>query len=89
MTISTPNLIFITLGTYYLNSTFTLGPEDGSTKEAPITYTKHPGSGDPPVIAGGLLVANWNQSATNKCIYEFSLDHPPPSLLLLSTIDNL
>lgn len=50
-------------GVYRLQETLSLGPEDGGTKQAPITYRAAPGG--EVVISGGMVVDQWETTQVN------------------------
>ncbi len=46
-------------GTYQIQHTFTLGPEDSGTATAPVTYTSYPG--EHAIVSGGVQIhPNWS-----------------------------
>ena len=46
-------------GTYFLDDTFVLMPEDSGTKEAPVTYAAY--SGERPILSGGRPITGWQK----------------------------
>ena len=54
-----PREVRLRAGTYRLKQTFTLGPEDSGTAEAPITYA--PAEGDHVVLSGGQPITGWRR----------------------------
>ncbi len=57
-----PATVFLLGGTHYLAETFTLGPEDSGTKDAPVVYAAAPG--ETPAISGGRrLELSWKAGA--------------------------
>lgn len=54
-----PVTIFLSEGTHHLTETLMLGPEDGGTSEAPVTWKAVPG--DEVIISGGLQIENWKE----------------------------
>jgi len=52
-----PATVMVRGGKYYLAQTLILGPQDGGTREAPVTYTAYPG--EVPIISGGVRVTDW------------------------------
>jgi hypothetical protein len=48
-------------GTYWLDRTFTLGPEDSGVPGRPVTYRAYPG--EPVILSGGARVADWEPVA--------------------------
>jgi hypothetical protein len=51
--------IFLAGGRYGLSTPLVLGPEDGGTSEAPVSWQAMPG--EKPVISGGIQVGAWTQ----------------------------
>jgi hypothetical protein len=54
---ATPVVVRIRAGTYHLDETFRLGPEDSGTAKSPTIYAAYPG--ESPVISGGVPIAGW------------------------------
>ena len=55
---SGPVTVMVRGGTYFLDETIVLGPEDGGTEDGPVTYAAYPG--ETPVISGGRKIeADW------------------------------
>lgn len=55
-----PVLVLIRGGTWRLDRTFTLGPEDSGSADAPVTWAAFPG--EQPVISGGKLIeSKWTR----------------------------
>ena len=49
--------VIVADGTYPLHEPFTLSPEDGGTKDAPVSYEAAPGA--KPVFSGGRAIGGW------------------------------
>ena len=53
-----PVTVMVRQGTYYLDDTLVFGPEDGGTKDCPVSYVAYPG--ETPVVSGGrVIAADW------------------------------
>lgn len=52
-----PVRVVIANGTYFLSEAFTLSPEDGGSKETPVSYQAAPGAH--PVFSGGRSINGW------------------------------
>lgn len=55
-----PVRIVLEDGTYAVTEPIVLGPEDGGTRDAPVTYAA--AAGAKPVISGGRRITGWKQS---------------------------
>ncbi len=58
-----PMTVMVRGGKYYLEYTLILGPEDGGTRQAPVTYTAYPG--ERPILSGGVPVTGWKPYREN------------------------
>ncbi len=54
---TTPLVVMVRGGKYYLEQTFTLGSEDSGAQDAPVIYTAYPG--EKPILSGGQTVTGW------------------------------
>jgi len=52
-----PVVVMVRGGTYYLQDTLILTPEDSGSEESPTIYTAYPG--ERPVLSGGVRLADW------------------------------
>lgn len=59
-----PVVVQLEGGTYFLNSTFSLGPADSGTVASPTVYKAAPNA--TVVISGGKLITGWSQVAPNQ-----------------------
>jgi hypothetical protein len=58
--------VFLRAGTYYLNSTLSLGPgSGGDTPTARVRWSTYPSDTDSAVLSGGVPVANWVRTGTS------------------------
>ena len=53
----TPLVVLVRGGKYFLERTFTLGPKDAGTRQAPVVFAAYPG--EKPVVSGGRRVVGW------------------------------
>jgi hypothetical protein len=51
--------VFLSGGNYYQTEALELGPEDGGTTEAPVTWKTMPG--EDAIVSGGIRVEGWKQ----------------------------
>ena len=64
-----PVTVMVREGTYYLADTLVFGPEDGGTKDCPVSYVAYPG--ETPVLSGGqVIAADWKpyQGKIQVCV---------------------
>ena len=61
---STPVVVALRGGTYYLAETFVLTPDDSGTAEVPVVYRAFPG--ERPVLSGGRRVQDWKIGADGR-----------------------
>ena len=54
---TTPLVVMVRGGKYFLEKTFVLGPKDAGTRQAPVVYAAYPG--EKPVLSGGRRVTGW------------------------------
>ena len=54
---TTPLLVLVRGGKYFLDDTLVMGPKDAGTAECPVIYTAYPG--EKPIVSGGRKVTGW------------------------------
>jgi len=54
---TTPRVVMVRGGKYFLDDTLVLGPKDAGTAEAPVVFTAYPG--EKPILSGGQKVTGW------------------------------
>jgi len=61
--LTAPVCVLLRQGTYALDETFVLLPEDSGSAACPITYGAYPG--EQPTISGGQVISGWQVSELN------------------------
>ena len=54
---TTPLVVMVRGGKYFLDDTLVIGPKDAGTAEAPVVYTAYPG--EKPILSGGRKMTGW------------------------------